>query len=34
MIESESMPLNETQYIMELLDSIRAKAGIKFSNDK
>ena len=34
MIETQSMPLNETQYIMELLDSIRAKAGIKFHNDK
>ena len=34
MIESKSMPLDETQYIMELLDSIRAKAGIKFSCDR
>lgn len=34
MIESQSMPLDETQYIMELLDSIRDKAGIKFSNER
>ena len=34
MIESQSMPLDETQYIMELLDLIRNRAGIKFSNER
>lgn len=34
MIESLSMPLDETQYIMELLDLIRSKGGIKFQNER
>ena len=34
MHESVSMPLKETQYVMELLDDIRKKANIKFSNEK
>ncbi len=32
--ESISMPLSETQKVMETLDKIRLKAGIKFSNEK